>query len=64
MLPHGLRGVVWGRGKECVQHLLSENTPAVSTATGKKLTLLLPSTSRASEAGQKPPTKDQLYPAY
>ena len=33
---------------------------AVSTVSGKKLTLSLPSTSRTTEAGQKLPTKYQL----
>ena len=63
--------------KECVQHLSSEATPAsiaelpapeltlptaVSTASGKNLTLSLPSTLGTCEACQKLSTKDQLYP--
>ena len=78
MLPDGLMDVT-GSGKECAQHFPSEETPAsiselpapeptlpkaVSTVSGNKLTLSLPSTTRTSEAGQKLPTKDQLYPPY
>ena len=69
MLPDYLRDVVGkggGGGEGGGEGSLScalEPTP-VSTVSGKKLTLLLPSTSRTSEAGQKLPTKDQLYPPY
>ena len=77
MLPDGLRDVIGEGGKQWVQHLSSEETPAsiiefpapeptlltaVSTVSGKKLTLSLPSTSMTSEAGQKLPTKDKRYP--
>ena len=37
---------------------------SVSTASEKKLMLSLQSTSGTHEAGQKPPTKDQLYSSY
>ena len=59
-------------GKESVQRLSSEETPAsiaelsapVSTASGKKLALSPPSNSGTSEASRKLPTKDQIYPPY
>ena len=62
----------WGK-KQRVQPLSCEETPASiaelpradfadSTASGKKLTLSLPSISGTCEAGQKLSTKDQLCP--
>ena len=70
----GPKGRHWW-GKECVQHLSSAETPtsiaelpalepnlptAVSTVSGKKLVLSLPSTLGTSEAGQMLPTTGQL----
>ena len=73
MPPGGVREVVGGeriefstyrvRGQASIAELPAPEPTlpsAVLTASGKKLTLSLPSTSGTPEAGQKLPTKNQL----